>query len=71
MTIYRLQSVYLPQGWARDALVTVSDGMITAIETSARTEPRDAEPRRVQLQPVAPQPVALQPVAPQPVAPLP
>ena len=71
MTIYRLQSVYLPQGWARDVLVTVSDGMITAIETSARTEPRDAEPRRVQLQPVAPQPVALQPVAPQPVAPQP
>jgi formimidoylglutamate deiminase len=32
MTIYRLQSAYLPQGWARDALVTVSDGMITAVE---------------------------------------
>ena len=38
MTIYRLQSVYLPQGWARDVLVTVSDGMITALETSARAE---------------------------------
>ena len=35
MTIYRLQSAYLPQGWARDVLVTVSEGMITAIETSA------------------------------------
>jgi formimidoylglutamate deiminase len=34
MTIYRLQSAYLPQGWARDALVTVSDGMITAVETN-------------------------------------
>jgi formimidoylglutamate deiminase len=35
MTIYRLQSAFLPQGWAHDVLVTVSDGMITAIETSA------------------------------------
>jgi formimidoylglutamate deiminase len=42
MTIYRLQSAYLPQGWARDVLVTVSEGMITAIETSARSEPQPA-----------------------------
>ena len=35
MTIYRLQSAYLPQGWARDVLVTVSDGMITALEPGA------------------------------------
>jgi formimidoylglutamate deiminase len=35
MSIYRLQSAYLPQGWARDVLVTVSAGMITAIETDA------------------------------------
>jgi formimidoylglutamate deiminase len=39
MTLYRLQSAYLPQGWARDVRVTVSDGMITAIETSAPAEP--------------------------------
>jgi formimidoylglutamate deiminase len=35
MARYRLQSAYLPQGWTRDALVTVSaEGMITAIDTS-------------------------------------
>jgi formimidoylglutamate deiminase len=34
MTTYRLQSAYLPQGWKRDAQVTVSDqGMITAIQS--------------------------------------
>jgi formimidoylglutamate deiminase len=33
MRIYRLQSAYLPQGWARDVRVTVSDRMITAIDT--------------------------------------
>src|SRR5258708_26900765 len=38
MSIYRLQAAYLPQGWARDVLVTVSEGMITAIEASAPTE---------------------------------
>jgi formimidoylglutamate deiminase len=37
MTIYRLQSAYLPQGWARDVLVTVSDRMITAIDAGAAT----------------------------------
>jgi formimidoylglutamate deiminase len=34
MTTYRLQSAYLPQGWARDARVTVSaQGMITAVDS--------------------------------------
>ncbi len=42
MTIYRLQSAYLPQGWARDALITVSEGMITAIETNAPPVPQSA-----------------------------
>src|ERR1700689_253499 len=40
MTLYRLQSAYLPQGWARDVLVTVSEGMITAIDTSATSSPQ-------------------------------
>jgi formimidoylglutamate deiminase len=40
MTLYRLQSAYLPQGWARDVLVTVSDGIITAIETNSSSEPQ-------------------------------
>jgi formimidoylglutamate deiminase len=48
MSIYRLQSVYLPQGWAREVLVTVSEGMITAIETNSRsasqTEHAEIEP---------------------------
>jgi formimidoylglutamate deiminase len=36
MAIYSLQSAYLPQGWARDVLVTVSaQGVITAIDASA------------------------------------
>jgi formimidoylglutamate deiminase len=38
MRIYRLQSAYLPHGWARDVLVTVSGRMITAIDTSAATK---------------------------------
>jgi formimidoylglutamate deiminase len=43
MAIYRLQSAYLPQGWTRDVLVTVSsEGIITAIEASAAAEPRRA-----------------------------
>src|SRR5271156_1934998 len=42
MAIYRLQSAYLPQGWARDVLVTVSEGIITAIETNSPSEPRPA-----------------------------
>jgi len=50
MSIYRLQAAYLPQGWARDVLVTVSEGMITAIEASAPAErqpPRAPEFERV------------------------
>ncbi|HEX3948366.1 MAG TPA: formimidoylglutamate deiminase [Steroidobacteraceae bacterium] len=36
MAIYRLQSAYLPRGWARDILVTVSaEGMISAIDAYA------------------------------------
>lgn len=36
MTTYRLRSVYLPQGWARDICVTVSeDGVITRIDAAA------------------------------------
>ena len=38
MATYCLQAAYLPQGWARDVLVTVSEGMITAIETSAPSQ---------------------------------
>jgi formimidoylglutamate deiminase len=49
MTLYRLQSAYLPQGWARDVLVTVSDGIITAIETNSTSEPQPArEPQSAQ-----------------------
>src|SRR3979411_1788923 len=40
MAIYRLQSAYLPQGWARDVQVTVStQGIITAIGTGLPAEP--------------------------------
>ena len=40
MPIYRLQSAYLPQGWARDVLVTVtSAGMISAVEPAAPQSP--------------------------------
>jgi len=43
MAIYRLQSAYLPQGWSRDVLVTVStEGVITAINASAAAEPQRA-----------------------------
>jgi formimidoylglutamate deiminase len=54
MTIYSLQAAYLPQGWARDVLVTVSQGMITAIETSAPGEPQPPKPQpaRAKLEPV-------------------
>jgi formimidoylglutamate deiminase len=39
MATYRLQSALLPQGWTRDALVTVSaPGIITAIDTNAAIE---------------------------------
>ena len=65
MTLYRLQSAYLPQGWARDVRVTVSDGMITAIETSARAEPHSAKlhsagPHSAEPPPTAPQPAPAQ-----------
>ena len=40
MTIYRLQTAYLSQGWTQDVVVTVSpQGMITAIDTSANASP--------------------------------
>ena len=36
MSAYRLQSVFLPQGWTRDVVISVSDqGLITAIEQPA------------------------------------
>jgi formimidoylglutamate deiminase len=39
MSLYRLQSAYLPQGWARDVLVTVSaDGIISAVEPGAQPQ---------------------------------
>ena len=43
MTTYRLQAAYLPQGWARDVLVTVSDGMITAIEAATPTQQQPSQ----------------------------
>jgi formimidoylglutamate deiminase len=44
MAIYRLQTAYLPQGWSRDVLVTVStEGIITAIDANADAEPQLAE----------------------------
>ena len=43
MAIYRLQSAYLPQGWSRDVLVTVStEGVITAIDPGAAADPQRA-----------------------------
>jgi formimidoylglutamate deiminase len=47
MTTYRLQSAYLPQGWARNVLVTVAEGMITAIDTNAPAEPQAARAERL------------------------
>jgi formimidoylglutamate deiminase len=45
MAIYRLQSAYLPQGWNRDVLVTVStEGVITAIDASAAAESQRPAP---------------------------
>jgi formimidoylglutamate deiminase len=45
MTTYRLQSAYLPQGWTRDARVTVSEqGMITAI----RSDPAELSLRELE-----------------------
>jgi formimidoylglutamate deiminase len=48
MTTYRLQSVYLPQGWARDVQVTVSQGMITAIDASAASSPQPARAEQIE-----------------------
>ena len=39
MAIYRLQSAYLPQGWARDVLVVTTAGMISAVEPGAPQSP--------------------------------
>lgn len=44
MAIYRLQSAYLPHGWAHDVQVTVStEGIITAIDASLPGKPKQAE----------------------------
>jgi formimidoylglutamate deiminase len=48
MITYRLQSAYLPQGWARDVLVTVDDGMITALETGAAAAQQHAHAERIE-----------------------
>ena len=43
MSIYRLHSAYLPHGWARDVLVTVSaQGMISAVESGVPQPPDSA-----------------------------
>jgi formimidoylglutamate deiminase len=48
MPIYRLPSAYLPQGWTRDVQVTVSQGMITAVDTGQAAAPAErAEIERV------------------------
>src|ERR1700744_5883722 len=49
MTIYRLQAAYLQQGWARDVLVTVSDGMITALEAGAPSQNQSAHVEKIEL----------------------
>jgi len=51
MTIYRLQAAYLPQGWARDILVAVSEGMITAIEAATTTQQQPLQSQPSQSQP--------------------
>ena len=48
MTTYRLQCAYLPQGWARDVLVTVTEGMITALETSATAAPQSVPAEQIE-----------------------
>jgi formimidoylglutamate deiminase len=41
MSIYRLKSAYLPQGWARDLRVTVSEqGFITEIDSNSPDQPK-------------------------------
>jgi formimidoylglutamate deiminase len=50
MASYRLQSAYLPQGWSRDVLVTVStEGIITAIEASTSAEPQQIPEMAIEL----------------------
>ena len=45
---YHLESVVLPAGWTRDALVTVAeDGYISAIEQGIQSHADDAQPERV------------------------
>jgi formimidoylglutamate deiminase len=48
MTTYRLQSAYLPQGWARDVLVTVSQGMITALEPNVTSAPQPLHAEQIE-----------------------
>jgi len=49
MPTYRLQCVYLPHGWARDALVTVSNqGFITGIDIDAPAAPPSDAPGNVE-----------------------
>jgi len=53
MAIYRLQSAYLPQGWIRDVLVTVSaEGIITAIDAGAAAEPQRTPEAAIELYPL-------------------
>jgi formimidoylglutamate deiminase len=49
MTIYRLQSAYLPQGWAHDVMVSISDGMITALEIGANSAPPSVHAERTEI----------------------
>jgi formimidoylglutamate deiminase len=43
MATYRLPTAYLPQGWTRDVLVTVSHGMITAVSTGGASALQERE----------------------------
>jgi formimidoylglutamate deiminase len=43
MPIYRLPTAYLPQGWTRDVLVTVSQGMITGIDAGSSSALQELE----------------------------
>jgi formimidoylglutamate deiminase len=58
MSIYRLKSAYLPQGWARDVRIAVSDqGFITEIGTHSPAQPPvQSQPPAQLLPPVQPQP---------------
>jgi len=49
MASYRLQSAYLPQGWIRDVLVTVStEGIITAIDAGGAAQPHPIPPMAIE-----------------------